>query len=90
MLRVKNNTIGLTSFYLVFALSHEITQMQINNKVLIDITFTNIGDRWKELEIPIFKDFKKIEKIFQNVANIIHNKWESMEMLQKIKKDFGE
>ena len=90
VLRVKNNTIGLTSFYLLFALSHEITQMQINNKVFIDTTFTNIGDRWKELEIPIFKDFMKIEKISQNIANIIHNKWESMEMLQKIKKDFGE
>lgn len=72
VLRVNNNNIGLTAFYLLFALSHEITQMQINNKVFIDTTFTNIGDRWKELEIPIFNETAIVEQITKNVADIIH------------------
>ena len=90
VLRLNSNNIGLTSFYLLFALSHEITQMQINNKVFIDTTFTNIGDRWKELEIPIFSETSVLEKISKNMANILQNRWKSMEMLQQIEKDFGE
>ena len=87
--RLNSNTLGLTSFYLLFALSHEITQMQINNKVFIDTTFANIGDRWKDLEIPIFSETSALEKISQSVADIMHNKWKSIEILQKIQKDFG-
>ena len=90
VLRLNSNNIGLTSFYLLFALSHELTQIQINNKVFIDTTFTNIGDRWKELEIPIFSKTDVLEKISKSVAKIIQNKWKSREMLQQIKKDFGE
>nr|AYC64070.1 hypothetical protein [Halimeda micronesica] len=71
VLRVNNNNIGLTAFYLLFALSHEITQMQINNKVFIDTTFTNIGDRWKELEIPIFSETAIVKQITKNVADSI-------------------
>lgn len=90
VLRVnKNNNIGLTSFYLLFALSHEITQMQINNKVFIDTTFTNIGDRWKELEIPIFSETSALEKVSKYVANIMQNKWKSIEDLKILEKEFG-
>ena len=46
--RLNSNKMGLISFYLLFALSHEMTQMQLNNKVFIDTTLTNRGDRWKE------------------------------------------
>ena len=88
--RLNSNNIGLTSFYLLFALSHEITQKQINNKVFIDTTFTNIGDRWKELKIPIFNDFQNTERVSKNIASIIQNKWKSIEVLKQIKKDFGE
>nr|BBN51385.1 N-6 DNA methylase [Halimeda borneensis] len=90
VLRVNNNNIGLTSFYLLFALSHEITQIQLNNKVFIDTTFTNISDRWKELEIPIFSKTSMLKHISKNVADIMQNKWKSVEILQQIKKDFGE
>lgn len=88
--RVNSNSIGLTSFYFLFALSHEITQMQINNKIFIDTTFTNIGDRWTELEIPIFLEASTLERVSKNVENIIQNKWKSIEMLKQIKKEFGE
>lgn len=90
VLRLNSNNIGLTSFYLLFALSHEITQMQINNKVFIDTTFTNIGNRWTELEIPIFYDLQNMERVSKNIANILQNKWKSIEILKQIKKDFGE
>ena len=89
VLRVNNNNIGLTSFYLLFALSHEITQMQISNKVFIDTTFTNIGERWKELQIPIYKDSLELEKISKYIAIILQNKWKSIEMFQDIEKTFG-
>ena len=61
VLRTNKNDIGLSAFYLLFALSHEVTQMQINNKVFIDTTLPNIGERWKELYLPIHKDKNKID-----------------------------
>nr|ARR28469.1 putative DNA methyltransferase [Caulerpa okamurae] len=89
VLRVNNNNIGLTAYYLLFALSHEITQMQINNKVFVDTTLTNIGERWKELEIPIFSEIEKMNHISDSVADIIQNKWKSVESLQQIQNNFG-
>lgn len=73
VLRVpKNNNIGGTSFYCLL----EITQMQINNKFEAKgpkKTFTNIGDRWKELEISIFSETSALEKVSKYVANILQN-----------------
>lgn len=89
VLRVHPNPLGLTSFYLLFALSHEITQMQINNKIFIDTTLPNIGDRWKELEIPILNNLMEIKKMSKYVSEIMQNKWKSLQMVQQLQKNFG-
>jgi type I restriction enzyme M protein len=55
----QNNTYGIDHFYLLYLFSHELTQKQLYNKVLIDTTLPNIGRRWEELYLPISKDPKE-------------------------------
>src|SRR5260364_169795 len=40
----------------LYLLSHTLTQKQINSKVLTDTTLPTIGDRWKELKLPVAND----------------------------------
>ena len=42
----------------------------VKGKVLIDTTLPNIGDRWKELKLPIAKDPKKVgHVILRNIVD---------------------
>lgn len=45
-----DNEYNLTPFYLF---SHQLTQKQIFNKIMIDTTLPNIGNRGMELRLPI-------------------------------------
>lgn len=63
--------------------------MQINNKMFVDTTLRNIGEGWKELEIPIFSEIEKMNHISDSVVDIIQNKWKSIESLQQIQNNFG-
>ena len=64
------NEYNIDPFYLLYLLSHPITKKQIYNKVFIDTTLPNIGDRWKELLLPIKEQERvsvvcKMKEIFQ-------------------------
>ena len=66
----KENEYGIDPNYLLFLLSHEITQKQLNNKIFIDTTLPNIADRWKEVYLPIFRDNAKTEAVKRDVEAI--------------------
>lgn len=87
---VKGNKYGLTPPYLLYLLSHRLVSMQAFNKVLIETTLPNIGDRWKELELPLFKDTKIKKSVTMKVRNVIKAKWSAVEKLQEIRKEHGE
>lgn len=91
VLRVKDlkNKYGLTPEYLLYALSHNITQEQAKNKILIETTLPNIADRWKELKIPIFKDKNKVQEITSSINDAIKSKWNAVEKINKIKNQYG-
>ena len=64
VLRVKpNNEHGLTAYYLLYALSHNIVKIQTDSKVLIETTLPNIADRWRQIYIPIPKKKNYLTKI---------------------------
>ncbi|MEJ2267667.1 MAG: N-6 DNA methylase, partial [Nanoarchaeota archaeon] len=52
----ENNKYGIDAYYLLYLFSHKLTQKQLYNKVMIDTTLPNIGNRWKELKLPVSKD----------------------------------
>ncbi len=85
----RNNKYGITPYYLLYALSHWITQEQSKNKVLIETTLPNIADRWKELEIPIFEDKDKMAEISNHIKEVIDSKWNAINKIQEINKSFG-
>ena len=64
------NEYNIDPFYLLYLLSHPITKKQIYNKVFFDTTLPNIGNRWKELLLPVKEEERvlivsKMKKIFQ-------------------------
>lgn len=83
------NEYGLTPYYLLYLLSSEIVQMQAFNKVLIETTLPNIGDRWKELRLPIANNKAEREKIAQRIKYVIDKKWDAVEEISRIKKELG-
>lgn len=90
ILRVaENNNYGITPYYLLYLLSHKLTQMQAENKILIETTLPNIADRWKELELPIDNDKQKIQEISLRIKNVIENKWNAVEEIAKICEELG-
>lgn len=90
ILRVnEDNDYGITPFYLLYLLSHKLTQMQADNKILIETTLPNIADRWKELELPIDNDKEKIKQISTRIEKVIENKWKAAEEITKLCKELG-
>lgn len=91
ILRVKkeNNKYNLNPYYLLYLLSHQLTQLQAQNKIFIDTTLPNIADRWKELLLPIDKDYEKIESISQKIKFVMESKWKAIEQIKTICEELG-
>ena len=90
VLRVNSpeNEYNLTPEYLLYALSHQLTFEQANNKIFIDTTLPNIADRWKEIEIPIYNDKDKFNLINSKVKQVVKSQWDSLKEISEMKKDF--
>jgi type I restriction enzyme M protein len=86
----KDNGYNLDAYYLMFAMSHRITQKQLYNKIFIDTTLPNIGDRWNELLIPVFNKKERIIEISNKVRTTFNQKWDALKGLSKLKEEFGE
>ena len=83
------NSYGINPFYLLGLLSSEFVQNQIPSKVFIDTTLPNIGDRWKDIILPVHKNKKEIEKLTTRVKSIIDNKWRAQKQIHKMRDDLG-
>lgn len=84
----KNNEYDIDENYLIYLLSHELTQMQLYNKVLIDTTLPNIGDRYKEMYLPIEAENTRKEKIKESVKRVFEEKWKAIRDIEKIREEF--
>lgn len=83
----ENNKYGIDAFYLLYLLSHRITTKQLFNKIMIDTTLPNIGDRWKELMVPISNDKNEVARIKQSLAALFEERWENQKKFLAIKKN---
>lgn len=84
----ENNEYGITPEYLMYAFSHNITNQESRNKIFIDTTLPNIGDRWKEIYIPVYKDKNKMEEIKTKIKEVINSQWNSLKHIDDMKKNF--
>jgi type I restriction enzyme M protein len=90
--RVKDedNKYGIDAFYLLYLFSHELTQKQLYNKVMIDTTLPNIGRRWEELYLPVAKEQSERKKIKEKIRHAFMKKWEAQKEISLIKEEFGD
>jgi len=89
VLRVLPNNMGITSYYLLYLLSHWITQEQSKNKILIETTLPNIADRWKELKLPVHNDKNKRLEISNKIKSTIDAKWSAVSKIQELAEELG-
>ncbi len=85
----ENNKYDLDPFYLLYLFSHELTQKQLYNKIMIDTTLPNISNRWRELYLPIAKDKKERDKIRDKMKIAFEQKWKASEKILQLKDEFG-
>ncbi len=86
----EDNPYGIDAFYLMYLLSHGLTQKQIPSKVMIDTTLPNIGRRWEELYLPVNKNLKERDKIRDGIKEAFVKKWEAQKAIEKIQEQFGD
>ena len=91
ILRVINekNEYGINPYYLLYLLSHQLTQLQATNKIFIDTTLPNIADRWKELLLPIDNNKEAIKDISEKIKRVMESKWRAVEQIQQICEELG-
>ncbi len=83
------NEYGINPYYLIYLLSHHLTQRQLPQKILVDTTLPNIAGRWKELYLPIMKDKDEITKITERIKTAFQSKWAAQEEIMKLRSEFG-
>jgi len=86
----KENKYNLDPYYLLYLLSHKLTQMQSTNKILIETTLPNIANRWSELMLPISKDENERKRISTQIKNVINDKWKAVKRLDDLKEELGD
>lgn len=89
VLRVNKNNHGITPYYLLYLLSHWITQEQAKNKILIETTLPNIGDRWKELTLPIHNEKDKIQRVSNSIKEALDAKWSAVSKIKDLVDELG-
>ncbi len=85
----EKNPYGIDAFYLLYLFSHELTQKQLWNKIMIDTTLPNIGHRWEELYLPVARDKNEREKIRQKIKGAFEKKWEAQQEISQLSSEFG-
>lgn len=85
----EENEYDIDPFYLLYLFSHQLTQKQLYNKVMIDTTLPNIGRRWEELYLPVHKEHNERRKIRQRIKEAFMKKWDAQEQIISIQEQFG-
>ena len=78
------NKYGIDGLYLAYLLSHPLTRLQIPSKVFVDTTLPNIGDRWKDLELPIAKDETERSRIKTEMKRIVDRRQEAEDIITSL------
>ena len=85
----KENEYNINPYYLIYLLSHHLTQRQLPQKVLVDTTLPNIASRWKELYLPTIKDKSEIERMTGRIKSTFESKWKAQETIFNLRAEFG-
>lgn len=85
-IRVKNNNkYNFDNYYLLAALSSTYVKQQISSKTYSNDIINSLGDRLKDIVIPIKKDLQKSKNISEMVKQSIENNRRAKELSKKSK-----
>ena len=80
----------INPFYLLMLLSSPFVQGQMKHLVFMDTTLPNIGDRWKDLILPVHKNSTDIKRHSSEVEKAIRNKWMAQSGIDDLRKQMGQ
>lgn len=91
-IRVVNpdNKYCLTPFYLLSLLSSKYVYEQCPSLTFIDTTLPNIGDRWKDLVLPVHCDKDERDKASRRVEQAIKLKWKAQADIDVLREQIGD
>ena len=84
-IRVKKNNYGLDQYYLLAALSSDFVRQQVTSKTFSQDIINSLGDRLKELKVPIPVDKDRIKKVSAMVKKSIDESIEARELAKKVR-----
>ena len=85
----ENNQHGISPYYLLAMLSTGHVQAQIESLVFVDTTLPNIGERWRELRLPIHKSVSELDALDKRVKSIVAKKWQAQNEIEAVRKTLG-
>jgi type I restriction enzyme M protein len=86
----QNNKYNLDKYYLLAILSSDYLKQQIMANTFSHDIINSLGDRLKNLIIPISTDSRKIEKIAKMVKKSIDGSIKARELAKKVRKEIFE
>jgi len=86
----RKNKYGIDPYYLMYLLSHELTQEQIEQKVFLETTLPNIADRWRELLLPVHRDENLRRDVGKRIKEAFDAKWKAQERIVDLRKEYGQ
>jgi len=84
-----NNKYDIDPYYLLYLLSHKLTQEQLPSKIFIDTTLPNIAKRYKDLYLPVDKDPKTRQHIKDRIKTVFEKREQAQQDLTDITNEFG-
>lgn len=92
ILRVlKDNSVGLDPYYLLYLLTTPQVALQTKGKVFLDTTMPTIGQRYLDIKLPWAVDVEMRRQISGRVRRALNQRWKSMkeirEMLEELRPD---
>ena len=66
-----DNEYEIDAPYLAYLITHKFTKQQLYSKIFVDTTLSNIGDRWRELNLPLHRDSEARDRIKEKMNNIV-------------------
>ena len=85
----KDNKYGLTPYYLLYLMSHDLVARQTKNKIFIETTLPNIGERIREIRLPLYQDVQMGAALAKRIKSVMDNKWRAIKEIAELKAELG-
>ena len=84
------NRMDITPYYLLGLLSSAPVQRQLHRLDFVDTTLPNLGDRWRELKLPIHVEAEEKSRFSDTIEKAMRKKWDAQEEIDSLRKVIGD